>query len=966
MEYDRQGTELLYNISILKTYTEYLQKYYPDVSVDEVLNAAGITRYQLEDSGYWYSQEVSDRFHDAIDKFTNNPAVARDAGRYVVSSKAYGIIRDYIRGFIGPATAYKLLPKIHAKVSRGAFIEVNKFYRGKLEVVITPVEGVVEKPYQCENRIGQFEAIAAGFTGHYAQVEHPECLHRGDKHCRYNITWKEPKFLTIRRYRNYILVLSVLAVALAFPSLSQYSWVNLMLSLVALTCGVTFASWFLEKDDYRRQLEDQARSAELLITESNARYNDACLVQEVGQVISKYLDIDTLLETIMHTLNKHLNFDRGIVLLANKDRTRLIFRAGYGITDEQDIFLRENSLHLDKPHSKGPLVVAFKEKKPYLIDDVSMILNDLSQRSQKILQFSESNSFICVPIVFEEESLGVLAVDKENLSKTPLRQNDLNLLMGIAPQIAISIMNARSFERLQASEEKYRDLVESANSIIMRLDTAGRISFVNIYAKEFYGYEEHEMIGREVLGFLMPPIDAKGNDFSLVFADFLKNPEDYHQLINVNILKNGENAWIAWSNKAVFDKDGNLSEILCVGSDITERKMAEEEKRKLEMQLQRSQKMEAIGMLAGGVAHDLNNILSGVVSYPEILLMEVPEGSSMRKSLEVIKRSGEKAAAIVQDLLTLARRGVNISNTVNLNTVIREFIRSPECNRILEYHEDVRCELQLDPDLMNILGSEVHLSKTLMNLMSNAAEAMIKGGVVIVATENRYVDAPVHGYDLIEEGEYAVMTVSDTGVGISSEDLKRIFEPFYSKKVMGRSGTGLGMAVIWSTVKDHQGYIDVRSTVGKGTCFELYFPITRRGLEDTDTRDSLDALRGIEKILVIDDVDDQREIARRLLEKLGYTVDVAACGEDAVKYLGESGADLILLDMIMDPGIDGLETYRRILEIRPGQRAIIVSGFSESDRVKETLDLGAGSYVKKPYRLHDMARAIRSELDRKP
>lgn len=345
--------------------------------------------------------------------------------------------------------------------------------------------------------------------------------------------------------------------------------------------------------------------------------------------------------------------------------------------------------------------------------------------------------------------------------------------------------------------------------------------------------------------------------------------------------------------------------------------------------------------------------------------MEVPEGSSMRKSLEVIKRSGEKAAAIVQDLLTLARRGVNISNTVNLNTVIREFIKSPECSRILEYHENVRCELKLDPDLMNILGSEVHLSKTLMNLMSNAAEAMTRGGVVTVATENRYVDSLVHGYDLIEEGEYAVMTVSDTGIGISPEDLKQIFEPFYSKKVMGRSGTGLGMAVIWSTVKDHNGYIDVGSTVGKGTCFELYFPITRRELADPEARDSLDALRGKEKILVIDDVDDQREIACKLLEKLGYTVDVAACGEDAVKYLGGSDADLILLDMIMDPGIDGLETYRRILKIRPGQKAIIVSGFSESDRVRKTLDLGAGSYVKKPYRLHDMAKAIRSELDRK-
>ncbi|HPL88495.1 MAG TPA: ATP-binding protein, partial [Deltaproteobacteria bacterium] len=342
-----------------------------------------------------------------------------------------------------------------------------------------------------------------------------------------------------------------------------------------------------------------------------------------------------------------------------------------------------------------------------------------------------------------------------------------------------------------------------------------------------------------------------------------------------------------------------------------------------------------------------------------------PERSSMRKSLEVIKRSGEKAAAIVQDLLTLARRGVSVSNVVNLNTVVREFLKSPECGRILQYNADVHCEVKLEPDLMNILGSEVHLSKTLMNLISNAVEAMGNGGTLRVSTENRYVDSLIQGYDLIEEGEYAVLSVSDTGIGISPEDLRRIFEPFYSKKVMGRSGTGLGMAVIWSTVKDHQGYIDVRSKVGKGTCFELYFPITRRELKDPVTDCPIEALKGTETILVVDDVEDQREIAGKLLERLGYEVKLAAGGEEAVAYIRDNGVDLVLLDMIMDPGIDGLETYRRILKIKPDQKAIIVSGFSESDRVKDTLDLGAGAYVKKPYLLHEIARAVRTELDKK-
>ncbi len=954
-----------YNVKLLRTYLEYVRDKYPDLDIDMLLEYAGISRSQVDDDGFWYGQETSDRFHEILDRMTGNENLAREVGRYGASSASMGTIKQYIVSFLDPLLAYELLGRIGSKLTRGTAIQIKKLSAHSVEAIYTLNPGVEEKPYQCQNRYGLMESVATFFTGVFAKVEHKECIHEGYNYCRYIISWEKSILYRLKQIRNFLILFGLIAsifTVFSFSLVVNGIWlVSFLAGILGLSCYI----YKLEINLLRNQVQYQGQAAEKLFAESDKRYRDAELIQEVGKVISTELDIGELLKTLMNTLEKYFDYDRGMVLLASSDKTILTYHAGYGYTPDQEAYFREADLHLDNRESKGPFVLAFKNQKPYLVNDVKEITGDLSERSRSLVEMAGACSFLCVPIVYENESMGVLSLDNTRFSGPP-KQSDLNLLMGIAPQIAISIMNARSFERLQASEEKYRDLVESANSIIMRLDTQGRISFVNTYAKEFYGYEEHEMIGREVLGFLMPPIDAEGNDFSLVFADFLKNPEDYRQLINVNILKNGENAWISWSNKAVFDKDGNLSEILCVGSDITERKMAEEEKRKLEMQLQRSQKMEAIGMLAGGVAHDLNNILSGVVSYPEILLMEVPEGSSMRKSLEVIKRSGEKAAAIVQDLLTLARRGVNISNTVNLNTVIREFIRSPECNRILEYHGNVRCELQLDPDLMNILGSEVHLSKTLMNLMSNAAEAMIKGGVVIVATENRYVDAPVHGYDLIEEGEYAVMTVSDTGVGISPEDLKRIFEPFYSKKVMGRSGTGLGMAVIWSTVKDHQGYIDVRSTVGKGTCFELYFPITRRGLDDTDARDSLDALRGNEKILVIDDVDDQREIARRLLEKLGYTVDVAACGEDAVKYLGESGADLILLDMIMDPGIDGLETYRRILEIRPGQKAIIVSGFSESDRVKETLELGAGSYVKKPYRLHDMARAIRSELDRKP
>jgi CheY-like chemotaxis protein len=329
-----------------------------------------------------------------------------------------------------------------------------------------------------------------------------------------------------------------------------------------------------------------------------------------------------------------------------------------------------------------------------------------------------------------------------------------------------------------------------------------------------------------------------------------------------------------------------------------------------------------------------------------------------------MKGSGEKAAAIVQDLLTLARRGVAVTEVVCLNRIVREYLVSFEFKKLQTDYPTVRFETVLAKDLLPISGSPVHLSKTLMNLVSNAAEAIDGFGHVNIETESRYVDRPISGYDDVQQGDYAVLSVTDDGIGISSDDTERIFEPFYTKKVMGRSGSGLGMAVVWGTVKDHQGYIDVQSTKGRGTRFTLYFPAVREELAVPKPESTLADLTGNgERILVVDDVRQQRQIASDMLERLGYNVAAAESGEEAVAYLRRHAVDLLVLDMIMEPGIDGLETYRQALTIHPGQKAIIASGFSETQRVKEAQRLGAGMYVKKPYTLEKIGQAVRDQLD---
>ena len=427
---------------------------------------------------------------------------------------------------------------------------------------------------------------------------------------------------------------------------------------------------------------------------------------------------------------------------------------------------------------------------------------------------------------------------------------------------------------------------------------------------------------------------------------------------HVMVRKDETERYIELSGSLIKDSEGHRVGFRGIIRDVTERK-------KLQTQLIQSQKMETIGILAGGVAHDLNNILSGIVSYPELLLLNLPEDSTLRKPLLTIKSSGEKAAAVVQDLLTMARRGVSITEIVNLNSIISEQLESPECEKLKSFHPNVDIKANLEKDLLNIKGSTAHLSKTVFNLISNAAEAMPDGGKIFISTENLYIDRPIKGYDQVDEGDYVVVTVSDSGIGISEEDIERIFEPFYTKKVMGRSGTGLGMAVVWGTVKDHKGYIDVESTEGKGTTFTLYFPVTKEEMDIDKSLISIEDYMGKgESVLIVDDVEEQREIASVMLKKLGYSVTSVSSGEEAIEYMKDNSADLLVLDMIMDPGIDGLETYKRILKLHPKQKAIIASGFSETDRVKKAKKLGAGAYVKKPYVLEKIGLAIKEELEK--
>ena len=509
----------------------------------------------------------------------------------------------------------------------------------------------------------------------------------------------------------------------------------------------------------------------------------------------------------------------------------------------------------------------------------------------------------------------------------------------------------QAVDALRASEQKMRAIL-MASPVGIGLVIDRKLDWGNDALYRMLDYDKAFLIGRPV-EFLYPNPDEYARVGRKLYDK--RSPLGIGQVETRLIRGNGTTIDCTLRAYPLDAADPSLGQIVAV-SDTSEAK-------RLETELQRARKMEAIGTLAGGVAHDLNNILSGIVSYPELLLLDIPDDSPLKEPIKTIKASGERAAAIVQDLLTMARRGIAITEVVNLNTIVSDLLQSLEFGNLSNRHPSVNVTVDLAKDLLNIKGSATHLTKSILNLAYNAAEAMPEGGRTSLSTRNVYIDQPISGYEHVEEGDYVCLTVSDTGTGISEVDRDRIFEPFYTKKIMGRSGTGLGMAVVWGTVKDHNGYIDIQSKEGHGATIKLYFPVTREGGAEEFQRFALDDFRGSgERVLVVDDAEVQRKIATRILGKIGYSVASVASGEAAVEYVKHNAVDLLVLDMIMDPGMDGLDTYRQILGINPAQKAIIASGFSETERVREAQALGAGHYVKKPYTIEKIGRAVKNAL----
>lgn len=455
----------LYNSRITNTYLKLLRKRYPQVDIGAILGHAGMKAHQVEDEGHWFTQRQVNLFHEKLRELSGNPQISREAGLFSASPEALGGIGRYLLGLVSPERAYILAEKYTTKFTRSSIAKSRKIGPTSVEVVVTQREGVHEESFQCENRTGYLESIARHFNYDLPRIDHPECAFQGGNCCRYIISWRPSLARQGRRLRLVVTALLAVALGASTGGLLPLGLLRTAEGGVALLALLTVVITLLENRELKAAVARLAESSDELVDQINVNYQNALMVNEIGQTLSKERNIGDILEGVVDTLERRLDYDRGVILLANPEKSRLVVRVGYGYSSEfMEQLTAGGGFRLDRPESRGVFVVCYRDQRPLLVNDIAEIERDFSRRSLEFARATGIKSFICCPIVYEEESLGVLAVDNYR-SKRPLLERDVNLLMGIAPQIGICMHNTRLTEtRVQQFQSIIQALVASTEA----------------------------------------------------------------------------------------------------------------------------------------------------------------------------------------------------------------------------------------------------------------------------------------------------------------------------------------------------------------------------------------------------------------------------------------------------------------------------------------------------------------------
>ncbi|MBW2467242.1 MAG: PAS domain S-box protein [Deltaproteobacteria bacterium] len=811
----------LYNIRIVKSHIDYVRKVYPEIDIDEILNYSGITRLQYNDLGYWCNQIQMNRFYEVLVEKTGNKEISKDTGRSLMTSQ--NIIAQYVLGFRTPISVAMQTAHIYSKLSRGATAWGKIINDRKVELYAEPISGVKEEKYQCDNRIGCIEAIYNFFTCEGLRVQHPECYHHGAKFCRYIVSWdKQSKVFKWLRIRNYIILVGIIFSLLSLLG-SFINFILVSLISISVSLALILKVQILKENKLTENVDELGKTAEEFLDELNLRYTVTKLVQEVGEITSVIQSEKEITSAVSKAMSRDLNYQRGVILLAEEKGRSLYFASGYGLNEKEVQILKGFQFDLVTTIPIGIIQKVFNKQEPLLISETDEIISSLGLPNAEILKSLNVRSLVCVPIIYEGKSLGILAVDRL-ISKRELNEGDINLLMAVASQIALNIAHARAYQNLQESEKKHRILIETIRDIVYTVDLQNRFTYISPIIENITGYTYGDLRGKQFYEIVSPKYkDIVKQEFS----EYSENEGLSTYQVDI-LIKDGSVKPFELNIANLSNSTGEPIGRIGVARDITRRREEEAKRKEMEVRALTQNKLASLGEIATGVAHEINQPLS----YINIILQTTLDDLSKEKlNTEELKeefqeslRQVSRITKIISHLRTFGRTDITSFGPVDLAAVVHDtLILMKERLRI----KNIQLNLDISDSFPMVCGNHIKLEQVFLNLIQNSMDVMEEQGGGEINLQAR------------KEDDYALISFSDTGGGIAAELQEKIFEPFFTTKEAGK-GTGIGLSIVYGIIQEYNGSIICESEEGKGATFNIKLPVYKSE-SDNMAAESLDA-----------------------------------------------------------------------------------------------------------------------------
>lgn len=711
--------------------------------------------------------------------------------------------------------------------------------------------------------------------------------------------------------------------------------------------GRAFNGLIIENDRQREKLQIDLERQELIDSQLQRQNEYLQALHETTLGLIKRLDVTSLLQAIVARSGRLVGTEHCFLYLVNSSGTELNMVYQSGIYDAL--------IHHPVKPGEGISGRVWVSGEPVNVDDYNLWDGRLPDEDRDIL-----HAMAGVPLKVADEVVGVLGLAFIDRGVV-FNDQQMEVLAQFGELASLALENARLNEESQRelaerkrAEEHLRKLsvaVDQNPVSIVITDTSGTIEYVNPHFTKLTGYTSEEAVG-ENPGILKTG-ETGSEEYRQLWETILSGGEwrgEFH-----NRKKNGDLYWEQALIAPIRDSNHAITHFIAIKEDITERKQ-------LEGQLQHAQKMDAIGQLAGGIAHDFNNILTAIVGYASIMQLKLPDGSPLKKNAEQITATAERGASLTQGLLAFSRKQALNPVVVDLNEII---------NRVHQLllrliSEDIHLEINLECKGLPVLADSGQMEQVLMNLATNARDAIRQGGAITITTEAVTLDSDfVLARGFGTPGRYALMTFTDSGVGMEADIMEHIFEPFYTTKEMGK-GTGLGLSIVYGIIKKHNGFILCHSTTGLGTIFQIYLPLLDSIPAEAKEKvaEKVEDVHGRGYILLVEDNESTRVLGREILEEFGYSVLEAVDGEDALDKFRDQCVriGLVILDVIL-PKMNGREVCDAIRNVDPNMRILFCSGYSREVVVGQGVMEEGMNYLSKPFTPKELLMKIREVLD---